>query len=205
MSFFKHNKAHFCHCRSFKEGWAISCYASDGRWWHRIAAFLSILSKPTISSWRLGNVAAFYSLKMKHIFTWSVQITDTAIDLLEPVSVFMAYWLCPWETESDEKYCHEHGECKSIAEMAKNTKIVKCNECQQRKAQKSNIWWIVLDTVNVVVKRRSIIIGSVSKAFTVAFHDGNRKLTLLDDFPKTYPRSTLCGKNGLQACGCKFI
>ena len=37
----------------------------------------------------------FTAQKTKHIFTWSVQITDTATDFPEPVNVFMAILAMP--------------------------------------------------------------------------------------------------------------
>ena len=60
----------------------------------------------------------FTAQKTKHILAWSVQITDTANQFSGTCKCFHGYTGFACEKQRCEKYCHEHGECKSIAEMA---------------------------------------------------------------------------------------
>ena len=157
---------------------------------------------------------AFYSPKNEAHFYMECSNNGYCDRLSGTCKCFHGYTGYACEKQRCEKYCHEHGECKSIAEMANDTpKLLNVTGVSTTKGSKIVLFDDSFSIPSTLSSNGgdSIIIGSVSKAFTVAFHDGNRKLTLLEDFPKTYPRSTpvwqkmvykLWDANLFRGCAC---
>jgi hypothetical protein len=97
------------------------------------------------------------------------------------------------EKQRCEKYCHEHGHCKSVSEMANDTpKLLDISGVSTTKGSKIVMFDDSLSIPSTISATGGdlIIIGNIPTLFKVAFHDGDRTLTLLETFPKSYPRST---------------
>jgi len=127
---------------------------------------------------------------------------------------FSGYTGFACEKQRCENFCHEHGHCKSIQEMANDSpKHLNVTGVSTTRGSKIVLFDDSLSIPSTISPTGgdSLIIGNVPSLYKVAFHDGDRTLTLLESFPKTYPRSTpiwqkfeykLWDKNLNTACDC---